>query len=46
MMLQMLQNSVAHRRRCESAKQQVQSFSETTDVRKLATELEEKLPDQ
>jgi hypothetical protein len=30
----------------KSAKQQVQSFSETTDVRRLATELEEKLPDQ
>jgi hypothetical protein len=29
----------------KSASQQVQGFSETTDVRKLATELEEKLPE-
>jgi hypothetical protein len=30
----------------KSASQQVQSFSETTDVHKLASELEEKLPEQ
>lgn len=47
MMLQMLQKLCQHTGvDVKSAKQQVQSFSETTDVRKLATELEEKLPDQ
>ena len=30
----------------KSANQQVQGFSETTDAHKLATELEEKLPEQ
>jgi hypothetical protein len=30
----------------KSANQQVQGFSETTDVYKLASELEEKLPEQ
>jgi hypothetical protein len=30
----------------KSATQQVQGFSETTDVHKLASELEEKLPEQ
>jgi len=29
-----------------SAKQEVQSFSETTDVHKLASELQEKLPEE
>jgi uncharacterized membrane protein len=47
MMLQMLQKLCQHTGvDVKSAKQQVQSFSETTDVRRLATELEEKLPDQ
>lgn len=30
----------------DSSKQEVQSFSKTTDVRKLASELEEKLPEE
>jgi hypothetical protein len=29
----------------ESSKQEVQSFSKTTDVHKLASELEDKLPE-
>jgi uncharacterized membrane protein len=47
MMLQMLQKLCQHSGvDVKSATQQVQGFSETTDVRKLATELEEKLPEQ
>jgi hypothetical protein len=30
----------------DSSKQEVQSFSKTTDVRKLASELEDKLPEE
>ena len=46
MMLQMLQKLCQHTGvDVKSASQQVQGFSETTDVRKLATELEEKLPE-
>jgi uncharacterized membrane protein len=47
MMLQMLQKLCQHSGvDVRSATQQVQGFSETTDVHKLATELEEKLPEQ
>jgi uncharacterized membrane protein len=47
MMLQMLQKLCQHSGvDVKSATQQVQGFSETTDVHKLATELEEKLPEQ
>jgi uncharacterized membrane protein len=47
MMLQMLQKLCQHAGvDVKSATQQVQGFSETTDVHKLATELEEKLPEQ
>ena len=47
MMLQMLQKLCQHSGvDVKSANQQVQGFSETTDVHKLASELEEKLPDQ
>jgi uncharacterized membrane protein len=47
MMLQMLQKLCQHTGvDVKSATQQVQGFSETTDVHKLATELEEKLPEQ
>jgi hypothetical protein len=31
---------------CVNPKQQVQSFSKTTDVDKLASELEDKLPEE
>jgi hypothetical protein len=30
----------------ESSRQEVQSFSKTTDVHKLASELEDKLPEE
>jgi uncharacterized membrane protein len=47
MMLQMLQKLCQHTGvDVKSATQQVEGFSETTDVHKLATELEEKLPEQ
>jgi uncharacterized membrane protein len=47
MMLQMLQKLCQHSGvDVKSATQQVQGFSETTDVHKLASELEEKLPEQ
>jgi uncharacterized membrane protein len=47
MMLQMLQKLCQHVGvDVKSATQQVQGFSETTDVHKLASELEEKLPEQ
>ncbi|HEY6264247.1 MAG TPA: hypothetical protein VIW93_05550 [Candidatus Acidoferrum sp.] len=47
MMLQMLQKLCQHSGvDVKSANQQLQGFSETTDVHKLATELEEKLPEQ
>jgi len=47
MMLQMLQKLCQHAGvDVKSASQQVQGFSETTDVHKLASELEEKLPEQ
>src|SRR5580700_10982510 len=47
MMLQMLQKLCQHTGvAVKSATQQVQRFSETTDVHKLATELEENLPEQ
>jgi hypothetical protein len=45
--LQLLQKLCQHTGTdVKSAAHQVQGFSETTDVHKLATELEEKLPDQ
>ena len=47
MMLQMLQKLCEHTGvDVKSATDQVQGFSETTDVHKLASELEEKLPEQ
>ena len=47
MMLQMLQKLCKHSGiDMKSTTQQVQGFSETTDVQKLASELEEKLPEQ
>jgi len=47
MMLQMLQKLCQHTGvDVNSATQQVQGFSETTDVHKLASELEDKLPEQ
>jgi uncharacterized membrane protein len=47
MMLQMLQELCQHSGvDVKSATQQVQGFSETTDVHRLASELEEKLPEQ
>jgi len=47
MMLQMLQKLCQHSGvDVKSATRQVQGFSETTDVHKLASELEEKLPEQ
>ncbi len=47
MMLQMLQKLCQHSGiDMKFTTQQVQGFSETTDVQKLASELEEKLPDQ
>ena len=47
MMLQMLQRLCKHAGiDMKSTTQQVQGFSETTDVQKLASELEEKLPGQ
>jgi uncharacterized membrane protein len=47
MMLQMLQKLCQHAGvDVQSAALQVQGFSKTTDVHKLASELEEKLPDQ
>jgi uncharacterized membrane protein len=43
--LQMLQQLCQHMGvNVDSSKQDVQSFSKTTDVHKLASELEEKLP--
>jgi uncharacterized membrane protein len=46
-MLQMLQKLCHHMGvDVGSAKQEVQSFSETTDVHKLASELQEKLPEE
>jgi uncharacterized membrane protein len=45
-MLQMLQKLCQHLGvNVDSSKQEVQSFSKTTDVHKLASELEEKLPE-
>ena len=45
--LQMLQKLCQHVGvNVESTTQQVQSFSKTTDVHKLASELEEKLPEE
>jgi uncharacterized membrane protein len=45
--LQMLQKLCQHMGvNVDSSKQEVQSFSKTTDVRKLASELEEKLPEE
>jgi uncharacterized membrane protein len=47
MMLQMLQKLCQHAGvDVKSATRQVQGFSETTDVHKLASELEQKLPEQ
>jgi hypothetical protein len=47
MMLQMLQKLCQHAGvDVESATEQVQGFSKTTDVHKLASELEDKLPDR
>jgi uncharacterized membrane protein len=47
MMLQMLQKLCQHSGiDMKSTTQRVQGFSATTDVQKLASELEEKLPDQ
>jgi uncharacterized membrane protein len=47
MVLQMLQKLCQHTGvDVKSANKQVQGFSETTDVHKLASELEEKLPEQ
>jgi uncharacterized membrane protein len=47
MLLQMLQKLCQHSGiDMKSTTRQVQGFSETTDVQKLASELEEKLPDQ
>jgi hypothetical protein len=47
MMLQMLQKLCQHiGEEVKSATQQVQGFSETTDVHKPASELDDKLPDQ
>jgi uncharacterized membrane protein len=45
--LQMLQKLCQHMGvNVDSSKQEVQSFSKTTDVHKLASELEDKLPEQ
>jgi uncharacterized membrane protein len=45
--LQMLQKLCQHMGvNVDSSKQEVQSFSKTTDVHKLASELEEKLPEE
>src|ERR1700689_2625840 len=45
--LQMLQKLCKHMGvNVDSSKQEVQSFSKTTDVHKLASELEDKLPDE
>jgi uncharacterized membrane protein len=45
--LQMLQKLCQHMGvNVDSSKQEVQSFSKTTDVHKLATELEDKLPEK
>ena len=45
--LQMLQKLCQHvGMNVDSSKQEVQSFSKTTDVHKLASELEDKLPDE
>jgi uncharacterized membrane protein len=45
--LQMLQKLCQHVGvNVDSSRQEVQAFSETTDVHKLASELEDKLPDQ
>ena len=47
MMLRMLQKLCQHTGvDVKSATQQVQGFSEATDVQKLASELEDKLPGQ
>jgi hypothetical protein len=46
-MLQMLQKLCQHAGvDVKSSDQQVQRFSETTDVQKLASELKDKLPEQ
>jgi len=46
-MLQMLQKLCQHMGvNVNSSKQEVQSFSKTTDVCKLASELEDKLPEE
>jgi uncharacterized membrane protein len=46
-MLQMLQKLCQHMGvNVDSSKQEVQSFTETTDVHKLANELEDKLPEK
>jgi len=46
-LLQMLQKLCQHMGvNVDSSKQEVQSFSKTTDVEKLASELEDKLPDE
>jgi uncharacterized membrane protein len=45
--LQMLQKLCQHMGvNIDSSKQEVQAFSNTTDVRKLASELEDKLPEK
>jgi uncharacterized membrane protein len=47
MMLQMLEKLCQHSGiNMKSTTQRVQGFSETTDVERLASELEEKVPDQ
>jgi uncharacterized membrane protein len=47
MILQMLQKLCQHAGvNVDSSKQEVQSFSKTTDVHKLASELEDKLPEK
>jgi uncharacterized membrane protein len=46
-MLRMLQKLCQHLGvNVDSSKQEVQSFSKTTDVHKLASELEDKLPEE
>ena len=45
--LQMLQKLCQHMGvNVDSSRQEVQSFTKTTDVRKLASELEDKLPEE
>ena len=46
-LLQMLQKLCQHMGvNVDSSKQEIQSFSKTTDVQKLASELDDKLPDE